>query len=374
MSIAGQKNFFWNTIDKIDQEKYNKNGGIMKKKNVLNLIKYYIENNDESFRNEAYEIAKDFDQNGDYQVAEYIMALLSDVNTFVPQSYESGSEFFTKIEVSNASLPLPVEIKNDIVGIVNAISKNIGVNKFLFEGAPGTGKTETVKHIARILNRELYQAEFDTIIDSKLGQTSKNINTIFDEINHLPHPEKIIILFDEIDALALDRLNNNDLREMGRATSTLLKELDKLNEKIVFIATTNLYKSFDKAIIRRFDKIINFNRYSQEDLLDIAVSILSEYIDKFPSAVKDIKLFKKIINTLNPIPYPGDLKNLIRTALAFSDSTNPYDYLTRLYETVNNVNIKENIKKLQEQKFTIREIENLTGIPKSTISRGLNNE
>ena len=112
----------------------------MKKKNVLNLIKYYIENNDASFRNEAYEIAKDFDQNGDYQVAEYIMALLSDVNTFVPQSYESASDFFTKLEVSHASLPLPIEIKNDIVGIVNAISKNIGVNKFLFEGAPRNRK------------------------------------------------------------------------------------------------------------------------------------------------------------------------------------------------------------------------------------------
>ncbi len=346
----------------------------MKKKNVLNLIKYYVENNEASFRNEAYEIAKDFDKNGDYQIAEYIMALLSDVNTFVPQFYESESDFFTKIEVSNTSLPLPIEIKNDIIGIVNAISKNIGVNKFLFEGAPGTGKTETVKHIARILNRELYQAEFDAIIDSKLGQTSKNINSIFDDINNLPHPEKIIILFDEIDALALDRLNSNDLREMGRATSSLLKELDSLNDKIVFIATTNLYKSFDKAIIRRFDKIINFNRYSQEDLSDIAVSILSEYIEKFPSAVRDIKLFKKIINTLNPIPYPGDLKNLIRTALAFSDLTNEYDYLTRLYETANNVNIKQSIKKLQEQKFSIREIENLTGIPKSTISRGLNNE
>ena len=139
--------------------------------------------------------------------------------------------------------------------------------------------------------------------------------------------------------MALDRLNNNDLREMGRATSTLLKELDKLNEKIVFIATTNLYKSFDKAIIRRFDKIINFNRYSQEDLLEIAVSILSEYIDKFPSAARDIKLFKKIINTLNPIPYPGDMKNLIRTALAFSDSTNEYDYLKRLYDTANGITV-----------------------------------
>ena len=30
----------------------------MKKKNILNLIKYHTENNDEYFRNEAYEIAK----------------------------------------------------------------------------------------------------------------------------------------------------------------------------------------------------------------------------------------------------------------------------------------------------------------------------
>lgn len=346
----------------------------MKKKNVLNLIKYYAENNDSSFKNEAYEIAKDFDQSGDYQLAEYIMALLSDVNTFVPQSYDYNFNFFTKVNSSNSSLPLPIEIKNDIEGIVNAIGKDIGVNKFLFEGAPGTGKTETVKHIARILDRELYQAEFDGIIDSKLGQTSKNINSVFDEINDLPHPEKIIILFDEIDALALDRLNNNDLREMGRATSTLLKELDKLNDKIIFIATTNLYQSFDKAIIRRFDKIINFNRYTNEDLVDVAVSILTEYIDKFPSAARDIKLFRKIIGNLDPIPYPGDLKNLIRTSLAFSDVNKPYDYLKRLYESANKLKIDENLKLLQKQTFTIREIENLTGIPKSTISRGLNNE
>ncbi len=346
----------------------------MKKKNVLNLIKYYAENNDSSFKNEAYEIAKDFDQSGDYQLAEYIMALLSDVNTFVPQTYDYNFNFFTKVNSSNSSLPLPIEIKSDIEGIVNAIGKDIGVNKFLFEGAPGTGKTETVKHIARILDRELYQAEFDVIIDSKLGQTSKNINSVFDEINDLPHPEKIIILFDEIDALALDRLNNNDLREMGRATSTLLKELDKLNDKIIFIATTNLYQSFDKAIIRRFDKIINFNRYTNEDLVDVAVSILTEYIDKFPSVARDIKLFRKIIGTLEPIPYPGDLKNLIRTSLAFSDVNKPYDYLKRLYESANKLKIDENLKLLQKQKFTIREIENLTGIPKSTISRGLNNE
>ena len=346
----------------------------MKKKNVLNLIKYYSEKNDEAFRNEAYDIAREFDETGDFQLSEYIMALLSNVNTFVPQGKNYDLSFFIKVEPNQSSLPLPEKIKEDIIGIINAVGHNAGVNKFLFEGAPGTGKTETVKQLARILERELFSVEFDTVIDSKLGQTSKNINSVFDEINDLPHPEKIIILFDEIDALALDRLNNNDLREMGRATSTLLKELDKLNDKIIFIATTNLYQSFDKAIIRRFDKIINFNRYTNEDLVDVAVSILTEYIDKFPSAARDIKLFRKIIGNIDPIPYPGDLKNLIRTSLAFSDVNKPYDYLKRLYESANKLKIDENLKLLQNQAFTIREIENLTGIPKSTISRGLNNE
>ena len=68
-------------------------GDKMKKKNVLNLIKYYSEKNDSAFRTEAYEIAKDFDKNGDYQLAEYIMALLSNANTFVPQMNE-----FSKIK------------------------------------------------------------------------------------------------------------------------------------------------------------------------------------------------------------------------------------------------------------------------------------
>lgn len=344
----------------------------MKKKNVINLIRYYIENNETSFRNEAYEIARDFERSGDEEIAEYIMAMLSDANTFVPQSYDYENSFLEKVNIEGNPLPLPNEIKKDIDGIMNAIEKNIGVNKFLFEGAPGTGKTETSKHIAKILNRELYEAKFDNIIDSKLGQTSKNISSVFYDINHFPNPNKIIVLFDEIDAIALDRVNSNDIREIGRAVSTLLKELDNLNDNIVLIATTNLYSSFDKAIVRRFNKVINFNRYSQDDLKEIATIILSYNIEKFPNVAKDIKLFKKIISSMNPIPYPGDLKNLIVSALAFSDSNSPYDYLKRLYESGNNCDATENIKKMIEQGFSTREIEKLTGISKSTISRKAN--
>lgn len=345
----------------------------MKKINVLNLIKYYAEKNDNAFRSEAYDIARDFDKSGDHELAEYVMALLSDVNTFIPQSNETNSPFFEKIEIKNFSLPLPEKIKDDVLGIVNAIGHNIGVNKFLFEGLPGSGKTETVKQIARILNRELYMVRFDLIVDSKLGQTSKNITSAFMEINKLPHPDNVIILFDEIDAIALDRLNNNDLREMGRATSTLLKELDNLNERIVLIATTNLFKSFDKALTRRFDSIINFDRYSKEDLIDVSEAILNDYLVKFNNMAKDVRLFRKIISLMKEKIFPGDLKNIIKTSLAFSNSKNEYDYMRRLYENITGEKIAD-IKQLQLQGFTVREIEKLTGISKSQVSRGLNCE
>lgn len=346
-------------------------GGFMKKKNVLNLIRFYSEQNDAGFRNEAYEIAKDFDKDGDYDLAEYIMSLLSSANTFVTQNDFEQLQFCKKISFENSSLPLPDIIKNDIVGIVNAIGHKVGVNKFLFQGAPGTGKTETVKQIARLTQRNLYLVNFDLIIDSKLGQTSKNVSALFDEINSLIMPDKTIVLFDEIDAIAMDRTNNNDLREMGRATSSILKGLDSVRDDIVIVATTNLYKSFDKALIRRFDAIVDFNRYTQEDLLDIGEFILKEYLDKFKDASKNLRLFKKILKLANPIPYPGELRNLIKTSLAFSSSTDEYDYLKRLYYAIVGEQPK-NLYKLTQEGFTTRDIEILTGVSKSQVNREVN--
>ena len=273
----------------------------MKKKNVISLIKYYAEKNDAAFRNEAYEIAKDFDVSGDYQLAEYIMSLLSSVNTFVPQMSENVSPFFEKLEAKEDMLLLPDGITSELLGIVNAIEHNIGINKFLFQGAPGTGKTEAVKQLARILGREIFMVDFSAVVDSKLGQTQKNITELFKEINDFVRPDKVIVLFDEIDAIALDRTNQNDLREMGRATSALLKALDKLNESVVLIATTNLYEYFDKALLRRFDSIIDFNRYTKEDLIGIAEKMLDRYLEKMKLANRDIRLFRKIMGLMEEI-------------------------------------------------------------------------
>lgn len=343
----------------------------MKKKSVISLIRYYSEKNDAGFRNEAYEIARDFDRSGDSQLAEYIMSLMSNVNTFVPQMAEHESAFFEKVEAKEDMLLLPDAITQNLLGIVNAIERNIGINKFLFQGPPGTGKTEAVKQLARILGREIYMVDFSAIIDSKLGQTQKNLAALFKEINSFVQPGKVVVLFDEIDALALDRTNPNDLREMGRATSAMLKGFDQLNENIVLIATTNLYQHFDKALSRRFDSVIDFSQYTQEDLLGIAEQMLNRYLDKMKLANRDIRLFRKIMGLADPIPYPGDLKNLIKTSVGFSNPNDGMDYFRRIYFSVCGER-PENLKKLQSQKFTVREMEILTQKSKSGISRELN--
>ena len=77
---------------------YIKRGSAMKKKNIINLIRFHAEKNEAAFREEAYEVARDFDLNGDSQLAEYIMALMSSANTFVPQMYEGQATFFQKVE------------------------------------------------------------------------------------------------------------------------------------------------------------------------------------------------------------------------------------------------------------------------------------
>jgi SpoVK/Ycf46/Vps4 family AAA+-type ATPase len=343
-------------------------GKIMKKKNIINLIKYFAEHNDSAFKEEAYTIARIFDDNGDYQLSQYIMSLLSNTNTFVPQVDEYDSVYFRKVKLNNDPLPLPQSIKEDIVGIINAVSHDAGVNKFLFEGAPGTGKTETVKQIARILERNLYVVEFESVLDSKMGQTSKNIVELFNEIRSIPNIANVVVLFDELDSIVMDRINQNDLREMGRVTSTFLRELDRLEDDVLLFATTNIFESFDKALLRRFDAVINFNRYSKSDLIEVAESILNSLLAKFKNAGRNMRLFRKIINLFDEIPYPGDLVNLIKTSLAFSSPSDEFDYLKKI---MNTVHPNYDLKYLSDSGFTLREIEMLTNVSKSQASREL---
>ena len=341
----------------------------MKKQNVINLDKYYVEKNDSAFRSEVMEIANDFEKNGENEISTYLMDLISTTNFYQPQNNYKDLIFLKKHQNQNKPLFLPDAIKDDIIGVVKSAGKTINISKVLFWGNPGTGKTESAYQIARLMNRDLLTVRMEELIDSHLGQTSKNIVSMFDEIRHL-YSNNVVILFDELDSLVMNRVCSNDLREMGRVTSTFLKELENVSDKILIIATTNLIDSFDKALLRRFDAKISFNRYTKDDLIDVSCEILQTLIKKSESSKADMRLFKKILKNSDNIPYPGDIMQLIKISLAFSAEDNEFDYLRRFFLELND-NKKIDIQKLTQEGYTTREIEILTGISKSSVSRKL---
>lgn len=340
----------------------------MKKKHILGLIKNHAQHNEDAFRQDAYAIAKDFDDIGDHELSQYIMSLICDPKQNSLTIDNGRTVSFEKISTKIKDLYLPNSINQDLLKAVNAIKSNIGVNKFLFEGLPGTGKSASVKYLAGRLNKDIYKLYCPYLLNSNDDITIQNITKVFTEINSLPNLDNIIILFDEIDALVKnDSLNNtkintnevqSSVHKSKMLISTLLNCIDNLDSKIICVATTNLFVSFDKVILSRFDAVINFDRYTRDDLLNIACTLLDGFLEKFPKLNNNKDLFKKIINLYNEIPYANDLRGIIKSSIAFSDKEDANDYLKRIYKTVvNSDTIQEEI--LVAQKFTQKEIEAL---------------
>ena len=65
------------------------------------------------------------------------------------------------------------------------------------------------------------------------------------------------------------------------------------------------------------------------------------------------------------------MKQIIKTAIGFADEENEYDYLRRINLSLNEGQDSTDIQKLKEQGYTTREIEILTKVPKSSVSRKL---
>lgn len=340
----------------------------MKKQDIINLIKYHVEEDELSFRNTAESIARAFYADGDEQIAKYIVGLLSGPITYTPQDISDNYGYFTLVEKEADVLMLPSSLRQDLEGIISAIKSRLGINKIIFEGKPGTGKTQSALIIAKALRRELLMVNSQRIIDSRLGQSAKNLSDVFDFINLVASKGNYVFLLDEIDALVMDRINSKDLREMGRVTSVFLQELEKLNSNAVLIATTNLYKELDRALTRRFDVCISFDRYTKSDSGELAVHFLqaiSSY-DQFEKS--DYKLLKKLFECSKSDLSPSEIKNLIKLSLAFTGSNKSAFFKRIAYSLGFDFSDYLNDSSILNT-FTTREIELLTEQSKSSISR-----
>lgn len=131
-------------------------------------------------------------------------------------------------------------------GFDKKLSLGKGLNA-LFFGSSGTGKTMAAEVIARDLGLDLYKIDLSTVVSKFIGETEKNLSTIFKEAE----TSNSIIFFDEADALFGKRSEVKDAhdRYANIEVGYLLQKMEEY-EGIVILAT-NLIKNMDDAFVRR---------------------------------------------------------------------------------------------------------------------------
>ena len=131
----------------------------------------------------------------------------------------------------------------------------------LFYGAPGTGKTETVRQIAKRTGRDIMQVNISEMRSMWVGESEKNIKAVFDNYRDMCKRSAMmpILLFNEADAILGTRLEgaSQSVDKMENTVQNIiLQEMEDFEG--ILIATTNLASNLDKAFERRFLYKIEF--------------------------------------------------------------------------------------------------------------------
>jgi transitional endoplasmic reticulum ATPase len=148
---------------------------------------------------------------------------------------------------------------NQAIGQLQQTIEVQGDIRCLLLGAPGTGKTAVVHHLAKTTNRELTTIRCSDVLDKYVGGSEQNLARIFKEAAANNH----ILFFDEIDSLLLDRTGLNNSWEIQQVNE-LLTQLDAFNQP--FFAATNYASRLDSAVMRRFDFKLSFEHLNAEQV------------------------------------------------------------------------------------------------------------
>ena len=150
------------------------------------------------------------------------------------------------------------------------------VGKLLFVGPPGTGKTSLALAMSRTMHMPVLEVRLSMVTSQYLGETSKNIDRIFELAKRLAPS---ILFIDEFDFVAKSRVAD-DHGAMKRAVNSLLKNIDKINlvrNNVLLISATNHPQLLDEAAWRRFDEVVEFSLPNEEMRKNILMKVTSSF-------------------------------------------------------------------------------------------------
>lgn len=264
---------------------------------IKRLIKFYGEGDEDRFFASAMQIAASEARQGHSNFANELKELIEKARKgrsltqfnkgkVIPFS-KSKNEIRELVDVINSDLHLTdmslSESLRDMLSKFVHEQKHWEVlsqynlkpkRKLLLHGPPGCGKTMTAHALAGELGIPAFIVRLDGIISKFMGESIAKLRLIFDTmVDH-----RGVYLFDEFDSIGAQRNQGQDVGEIKRVLNSFLVNIENDQSNSVIIAATNLPKSLDSALFRRFDEIIQFPLPGEKEIRQTIENRLSGFI------------------------------------------------------------------------------------------------
>lgn len=144
------------------------------------------------------------------------------------------------------------------------------LDRLLFYGPPGNGKTMACEWIAKQLGMKILRVHCDQLTGAFLGETSKKVAGIVQWLNERKEPA--LCLFDEVESIFIDRrskaADSSCGHELSSATTIFLQALDRWTSPTLIVMCTNLHGRLDFALTSRVELQLEFAGPTQEQALE----------------------------------------------------------------------------------------------------------
>jgi AAA+ superfamily predicted ATPase len=132
------------------------------------------------------------------------------------------------------------------------------LDRLLFYGPPGNGKTMGCYWIARELGIPIYRVLCNQLHAPHIGETGRMVADVMSFFDSRRDPA--LCLWDEAEAIFVDRKTAEGVggREYGAALTIFMQALDRWRSPTLLVMATNIPEHLDEALLSRIEMRIEF--------------------------------------------------------------------------------------------------------------------